>query len=275
MQEYYKKQQEQLHLQLLTQQQQQQHAGKQAAKEISEISRALTRAVDAMCPSDLQQLWKEVSGVPSSGEEALKQAEGLDLSTNSSNSTSGFSKAASAHMPLHGLANGQGHTPKRDRARLFEWISSFSKADTGDDHVTPYSKVSQLHGSHHEEHSGSHPLYGHGECKWPGCEALCEDMGQFIKSPVGGTGRHSSSSSSSSSRVTKPHGSDATMVVVHETPGERGIKTKSKEEEEEEQEEEEEDDVLLLHLNNEHALDDRSTAQCRVQMQVVQQLEIQ
>ncbi|KAA0712803.1 Forkhead box protein P1-B [Triplophysa tibetana] len=29
------------------------------------------------------------------------------------------------------------------------------------------------------------------------------------------------------------------------------------------------------HLNNEHALDDRSTAQCRVQMQVVQQLELQ
>uniref|UniRef100_A0A8C5FBC7 Fork-head domain-containing protein n=1 Tax=Gadus morhua TaxID=8049 RepID=A0A8C5FBC7_GADMO len=130
----------------------------------------------AMCPSDLQQLWKEVSGVPSS-EEALKQGEGLDLSTNSSNSTSAFPKAASAHMPLHSLPNGQGHTPKRDS---------------------------------HEEHSGSHPLYGHGECKWPGCEALCEDMGQFIK-----------------------------------------------------------------HLNNEHALDDRSTAQCRVQMQVVQQLEIQ
>ncbi|KAL2091155.1 hypothetical protein ACEWY4_013418 [Coilia grayii] len=62
----------------------------------------------------------------------------------------------------------------------------------------------------HEEHSGTHPLYGHGECKWPGCEALCEDMGQFLK-----------------------------------------------------------------HLNSEHALDDRSTAQCRVQMQVVQQLEIQ
>lgn len=68
----------------------------------------------AMCPSDLQQLWKEVSGVPSS-EEALKQAEGLDLSTNSSNTTSAFSKAASAHIPLHSLANGQSHTPKRDR----------------------------------------------------------------------------------------------------------------------------------------------------------------
>uniref|UniRef100_A0A8C5G5X7 Fork-head domain-containing protein n=1 Tax=Gouania willdenowi TaxID=441366 RepID=A0A8C5G5X7_GOUWI len=130
----------------------------------------------AMCPSDLQQLWKEVSGVQSS-DEALKQAEGLDLSTNSSNSTSAFPKAASAHIPLHSLPNGQSHTPKRES---------------------------------HEEHASSHPLYGHGECKWPGCEALCEDMGQFIK-----------------------------------------------------------------HLNNEHALDDRSTAQCRVQMQVVQQLEIQ
>lgn len=70
--------------------------------------------VAAMCPSDLQQLWKEVSGVPSS-EEALKQAEGLDLSTNSSNSTSAFPKAASTHIALHSLANGQSHTPKRDR----------------------------------------------------------------------------------------------------------------------------------------------------------------
>lgn len=33
--------------------------------------------------------------------------------------------------------------------------------------------------------------------------------------------------------------------------------------------------LTFRHLNNEHALDDRSTAQCRVQMQVVQQLEIQ
>ncbi|XP_054472355.1 forkhead box protein P4-like [Anoplopoma fimbria] len=170
---------------------------------------AMQSLQQAMCPSDLQQLWKEVSGVQSS-EEALKQAEGLDLSTNSSNSTSAFQKAASAHIPLHSLINGQSHTPKRDRARLFEWISSFSKSDSGDDHVPLYPKGGQPPSSHHEEHAGSHPLYGHGECKWPGCEALCEDMGQFIK-----------------------------------------------------------------HLNNEHALDDRSTAQCRVQMQVVQQLEIQ
>lgn len=74
-----------------------------------------------MCPSDLQQLWKEVSGVQSS-EEALKQAEGLDLSTNSSNSTSAFPKAASAHIPLHSLPNGQSHTPKRDRYSDAEYV---------------------------------------------------------------------------------------------------------------------------------------------------------
>uniref|UniRef100_A0A8C9VYW2 Forkhead box P1b n=1 Tax=Scleropages formosus TaxID=113540 RepID=A0A8C9VYW2_SCLFO len=60
----------------------------------------------------------------------------------------------------------------------------------------------------HPQHS--HPLYGHGVCKWPGCEAVFDDFQSFLK-----------------------------------------------------------------HLNNEHALDDRSTAQCRVQMQVVQQLELQ
>ncbi|XP_028969637.1 forkhead box protein P4 isoform X5 [Esox lucius] len=274
LQEYYKKQQEQLHLQLLTQQQQ---AGKQAAKEVrlqqmgnkqlafqqqliqmqqlqqqhilnlqrqGLVSLQPTNPMQslqqvpvllglghpgsnappipsrsAMGPGDLQQLWKEVSGVQSA-EDALKQqqtGEGLDLSTNSTSSS--FPKAnthSNLHSNLHNnLHNGQSHhTPKRDRyrerARLFEWISSFSKADLGDEHLTPYSKGGPLSSSHHEEHAGSHPLYGHGECKWPGCEALCEDMGQFIK-----------------------------------------------------------------HLNNEHALDDRSTAQCRVQMQVVQQLEIQ
>ncbi|XP_023998438.1 forkhead box protein P4 [Salvelinus sp. IW2-2015] len=215
LQEYYKKQQEQLHLQLLTQQQQQ--AGKQAAKEQQignkqlafqqqliqmqqlqqqhminlqrqglvslQPTNPMQSLQQAMCPGDLQQLWKEVSGVQSA-EEALKQqqqqtGEGLDLSTNSTSSS--FPKA-NTHSSLHILHNGQdNHTPKRDRARLFEWISSFSKADLGDEHLTPYSKGGPYPSSHHEEHACSHPLYGHGECKWPGCEALCDDMGQFIK----------------------------------------------------------------------------------------------
>lgn len=32
---------------------------------------------------------------------------------------------------------------------------------------------------------------------------------------------------------------------------------------------------VCRHLNSDHTLDDKSTAQCRVQMQVVQQLELQ
>uniref|UniRef100_A0A4W5LA04 Fork-head domain-containing protein n=1 Tax=Hucho hucho TaxID=62062 RepID=A0A4W5LA04_9TELE len=99
-----------------------------------------------MCPGDLQQLWKEVSGVQSA-EEALKQqqqqaGEGLDLSTNSTS-------------------------------------SSFPKANAHNHSNLPSLPPSPSH----EEHACSHPLYGHGECKWPGCEALCDDMGQFIKLP--------------------------------------------------------------------------------------------
>ncbi|MBN3324906.1 FOXP4 protein, partial [Atractosteus spatula] len=231
LQEYYKKQQEQLHLQLLTQQQQ---AGKQAKEKLTVLPLSFSFSVSfspskqqlgnkqlafqqqliqmqqlqqqhllnlqrqglvslqpsqggvpmqtlqqAMCPADLQQLWKDVANVQNA-EDNMKH-EGLDLTTNSSNTTSYSASKVSPQIPHHSLPNGQNsvHTPKRES-------------------------------SSHEEHTGSHPLYGHGECKWPGCEALCEDMGQFIK-----------------------------------------------------------------HLNSEHALDDRSTAQCRVQMQVVQQLEIQ
>lgn len=33
----------------------------------------------------------------------------------------------------------------------------------------------------HEEPPHSHPLYGHGVCKWPGCEAVCEDFPSFLK----------------------------------------------------------------------------------------------
>ncbi|XP_077454630.1 forkhead box protein P1-B-like isoform X3 [Stigmatopora argus] len=61
-----------------------------------------------------------------------------------------------------------------------------------------------------ENASSSHPLYGNGMCKWPGCETVFGDFQAFLK-----------------------------------------------------------------HLNSEHILDDKSTAQCRVQMQVVQQLELQ
>ncbi|XP_047189304.1 forkhead box protein P2-like [Scophthalmus maximus] len=60
------------------------------------------------------------------------------------------------------------------------------------------------------DRAASYVLYSHGVCNWPGCESVCENWDQFIK-----------------------------------------------------------------HMGSEHTLDDRSTAQCRVQMQVVQQLELQ
>uniref|UniRef100_A0A8C8RMN7 Forkhead box P2 n=1 Tax=Pelusios castaneus TaxID=367368 RepID=A0A8C8RMN7_9SAUR len=134
-----------------------------------------------LSPAEIQQLWKEVTGVHSMEDNGIKHG-GLDLTTNNSSSTtSSTSSKASPPITHHSIVNGQ---------------SSVLNA--------------RRDSSSHEETGASHTLYGHGVCKWPGCESICEDFGQFLK-----------------------------------------------------------------HLNNEHALDDRSTAQCRVQMQVVQQLEIQ
>ncbi|XP_045349508.1 forkhead box protein P1 isoform X9 [Leopardus geoffroyi] len=212
LQEFYKKQQEQLQLQLL----QQQHAGKQPKEQQQVATQQLAfqqqllqmqqlqqqhllslqrqglltiqpgqpalplqPLAQGMIPTELQQLWKEVTSAHSAEETAGSNHSSLDLTTTCVSSSA--PSKTSLIMNPHASTNGQlsVHTPKRE---------SLS----------------------HEEHPHSHPLYGHGVCKWPGCEAVCEDFQSFLK-----------------------------------------------------------------HLNSEHALDDRSTAQCRVQMQVVQQLELQ
>uniref|UniRef100_A0A3Q2PSF4 Forkhead box P1b n=1 Tax=Fundulus heteroclitus TaxID=8078 RepID=A0A3Q2PSF4_FUNHE len=128
----------------------------------------------SMIPAELQQLWKEVTNAHVKEElnSSNNGHRGLDLSS-----------PAPPKNPVlnqHASTNGQYMSHKRDGSTLEE--------------PSPHS----------------HPLYGHGVCKWPGCEAVFDDFQSFLK-----------------------------------------------------------------HLNNEHALDDRSTAQCRVQMQVVQQLELQ
>ncbi|XP_041129904.1 forkhead box protein P1-like isoform X4 [Polyodon spathula] len=209
LQEFYKKQQEQVHLQLL----QQQHGGKQskeqqvAAQQLAfqqqllqvqqlqqqhllnlqrqglltiqpgQASLPVHQLTQGMIPADVQQLWKEVTG--GKDENTTNNHGSLDLSTSSIHSPA--PPKNSSIVNHHASTNGQhvSHTPKR------ECLSN-------------------------EDNPHSHPLYGHGVCKWPGCETICEDFQSFLK-----------------------------------------------------------------HLNNEHALDDRSTAQCRVQMQVVQQLELQ
>ncbi|XP_068170621.1 forkhead box protein P1-B isoform X2 [Antennarius striatus] len=209
LQEAYKKQQEQIHLQLL-QQQQQQHGGSKQNKEVStqqlafqqqllqiqqvqqqhlinlqrqglltiqpgQTSLPLHSLTQGMIPAELQQLWKEVTNA--------QVKEEHNNSSNNSHRGLDLSSPALPKNPVlnqHASTNGQYMSHKREGSTLEE-------------------------PSHH-----SHPLYGHGVCKWPGCEAVFDDFHSFLK-----------------------------------------------------------------HLNNEHALDDRSTAQCRVQMQVVQQLELQ
>ncbi|KAF3689459.1 Forkhead box protein P1-B [Channa argus] len=185
LQEFYKKQQEQLHLQLLQQQQQQQqHAGSKQSKERQGLltiqpgqpGLPMHSLTQAMIPAELQQLWKEVTN-------AHVKEEQNNSSSNNGHRGLDLSSPAPPKNPLlnqHASTNGQYMSHKRDGPTLEE--------------PSPHS----------------HPLYGHGVCKWPGCEAVFDDFQSFLK-----------------------------------------------------------------HLNNEHALDDRSTAQCRVQMQVVQQLELQ
>ncbi|KAM9813695.1 forkhead box protein P1-B [Neosynchiropus ocellatus] len=215
LQEFYKKQQEQLHLQLI----QQQHASSKQNKEAQvsaqqlafqqqllqvqqvqqqhllnlqrqgllsiqpgQTSLPLHSLSQGMIPAELQQLWKEVTNVK---EEHNSTTNNNNGSSNNNNGHRGLdlSSPATPKNPLlnqHASTNGQYMSHKRE-------ISSL-------DEPSPHC----------------HPLYGHGVCKWPGCEAVFDDFQSFLK-----------------------------------------------------------------HLNNEHALDDRSTAQCRVQMQVVQQLELQ
>ncbi|XP_043978176.1 forkhead box protein P1-B isoform X1 [Gambusia affinis] len=210
LQEFYKKQQEQLHLQLL---QQQQHAGSKQSKEQQvspqqlafqqqllqvqqvqqqhllnlqrqglltiqpgQTSLPLHSLTQGMIPAELQQLWKEVTN-------AHVKEEHNNGSSNNGHRGLDLSSSAAPKNPVlnqHAATNGQYMSHKRDGLALED--------------PSPHS----------------HPLYGHGVCKWPGCEAVFDDFQSFLK-----------------------------------------------------------------HLNNEHALDDRSTAQCRVQMQVVQQLELQ
>ncbi|KAM9720492.1 LOW QUALITY PROTEIN: forkhead box protein P4-like [Dama dama] len=129
---------------------------------------------------DLPQLWKGEGAPGQPAEDSVKQ-EGLDLTGSATTATSFAAPPKVSPPPPH-------HTPPSGQPTV----------------LTP-----RRDSSSHEETPGSHALYGPGECKWPGCETLCEDLGQFIK-----------------------------------------------------------------HLHTEHALD-RSTAQCRVQMQVAQQLESQ
>ncbi|XP_073398572.1 forkhead box protein P4 isoform X1 [Dendrobates tinctorius] len=209
LQEYYKKQQEQLHLQLISQQQ----AGKQQPKEAPLGNKQLAFQQQLLQMQQLQQ--QHLLNLQRQSLVGLQPGQGQVT-------LSGLPQAVSPsdlQQLLKEMSNNQEDSNKQDPAELSSTIStSFSSNKMSPPIIHPSLPNGQSamqnprrdSSSQYEVPPSSHPLYGHGECRWPGCEALCEDMGQFIK-----------------------------------------------------------------HLNTEHALDDRSTAQCRVQMQVVQQLEIQ
>ncbi|XP_012820074.1 forkhead box protein P4 isoform X3 [Xenopus tropicalis] len=201
-QEYYKKQQEQLHLQLLSQQQ----AGKQQPKESSLGNKQLAFQQQLLQMQQLQQ--QHLLNLQRQNLVGLQSGQGpLPIQ-----SLPQAVSPSDLQQLLKEMSSNQEESSKQDTVDLTTSITtSFpnSKVSLPTIHPSlPNGQNTRRDSMSHYE--SSHPLYGHGECRWPGCEALCEDMGQFIK-----------------------------------------------------------------HLNTEHALDDRSTAQCRVQMQVVQQLEIQ
>ncbi|XP_050952564.1 forkhead box protein P1a isoform X2 [Labeo rohita] len=189
LQEFYKKQQEELHLQLL----QQQHAGK-PSKEMMAQQMAIQQQLLSVQQQHLLNLQRQgLLSVPSALTGALPQAlipaELQQL----------WKETADARQEEKSRGD---KSPSPPKTQILNHHSS-----TNGHHVHRPSRRDSSQESHSQS---AHPLYSHGVCKWPGCDAVFGDFQSFLK-----------------------------------------------------------------HLNSEHALDDKSTAQCRVQMQVVQQLELQ
>uniref|UniRef100_A0A9J8D4E8 Forkhead box P1a n=2 Tax=Cyprinus carpio TaxID=7962 RepID=A0A9J8D4E8_CYPCA len=185
LQEFYKKQQEELHLQIL----QQHHAGK-PNKEMMAQQMAIQQQLLSVQQQHLLNLQRQgLLSVPSALTGTLAQglipAELQQL----------WKETADARQEEKSRGD---KSPSPPKTQMLNHHSS-----TNGHHV----KLKHFGSSHSQS---AHPLYSHGVCKWPGCDAVYGDFQSFLK-----------------------------------------------------------------HLNSEHALDDKSTAQCRVQMQVVQQLELQ
>ncbi|KAM4700222.1 forkhead box protein P4 isoform 3-T5 [Discoglossus pictus] len=213
LQEYYKKQQEQLHLQLISHQQAGKQHQQQQSKEPVMGSKQLAFQQQLLQMQQLQQ--QHLLNLQRQSLVGLQPGQGPLPMQSLTQAVS----ASDLHQLLKEMSSNQEESNKQESVDLSNSITtSYSHNKVSPPTVHPslpngHSAMQTTRkdsSSHYEMSPSSHPLYGHGECRWPGCEALCDDMGQFVK-----------------------------------------------------------------HLNTEHALDDRSTAQCRVQMQVVQQLEIQ
>ncbi|KAJ8382859.1 hypothetical protein SKAU_G00036370 [Synaphobranchus kaupii] len=255
LQEFYKKQQEQLHLQLL----QQQHPGKQVKEQQQQQQLAAQQLVFQQQLLQMQQLQQQQHLLTLQRQGLISLPPGQASLPQPAAHASGPEPSGTAaameggdRVSQHGRRGHQTQRPGPHNHQLFLYyllhlfqsiaadypsfhgqravISAQRQRERRCVQLLIMIELETLAGSHNalwrrsmrgripaikqidslKTLQCSHALYGHGVCKWPGCESICDDFGQFLK-----------------------------------------------------------------HLNNEHALDDRSTAQCRVQMQVVQQLEIQ
>ncbi|XP_051961242.1 forkhead box protein P1-B-like isoform X2 [Xyrauchen texanus] len=189
LQEFYKNPQEELHLQLL----QQQHVGKASKEQMMAQQMAIQQQLLSVQQQHLLNLQRQgLLSVPSALTNTLSQ--GLIPAE--------LQKLWKESADTRQEEKSRDKSPSPPKTQIINHHSS-----TNGHHMP---RPSQRDSSQESHSHSAHPLYSHGVCKWPGCDAVFGDFQSFLK-----------------------------------------------------------------HLNNEHALDDKSTAQCRVQMQVVQQLELQ
>ncbi|XP_069384565.1 forkhead box protein P2-like [Paralichthys olivaceus] len=157
LKEFYKTQQQKIHLQLLQQrpskkvkelpaqqlvfqqllQLQQQQQQQQLFRVQRPVLSSSTLPPVGFSPAELQQIWKELTNGLTDDKTAIKGNH--DSSTDDIRSTQVRGRQADDQPPLSPR-----RTERADRA-------------------------------------ASHVLYSHGVCNWPGCETACEDLNQFIR----------------------------------------------------------------------------------------------
>ncbi|XP_023241921.1 forkhead box protein P1-like [Centruroides sculpturatus] len=217
-----------------------------------------------LSPNDLQNFWKEGNGNQEENGAKLTGLNGLLHSPPLiSNQTSTSSQAVNGQTDVSTSFN----QPSSSISTLKEEVNSASSPS-------------------------KHPLYGHGVCRWPGCETVCDTQQAFLKHL--NTEHQLDDRSTAQARVQMQVVSQlelqlskekerlqAMMQHLHMTQPSPSNNNSSTSKTDTRSRKINNNLFKNLfyhfsrHLNTEHQLDDRSTAQARVQMQVVSQLELQ
>ncbi|XP_019121345.2 forkhead box protein P2-like [Larimichthys crocea] len=159
LKEFYKKQQQQIHLKMLQQQpskkakelpaqqlvfqqllqlqQQQQQQQQQLLRLQRPVLSSPALSPGGLSPAEMQQIWKEL--------------------TNGATEDKSTSKDSPAHNNVSAKVTGRRST----------------------DHQTSSPRGAECAAK--ADRTAVHTLYSHGVCNWPGCESVCENFSQFIK----------------------------------------------------------------------------------------------